>query len=148
MGSGSSAGGQRTSPVRRSNSDAWHGQTITRPSSSPSASEHSSWVQVSWNATQPSAVRPRQTAAPSTSTRRRKPTLCSSAAPTLCQVSSLTGLSLERGGLSRGLESECLVERGDATVLGRVRGGVVDPVTPHQDDDQEPDQGNDDEADR
>src|SRR3954454_9691210 len=126
---------------------------MTPSSSSPSAREHSSCVHVSWNATQPPAVRPRQTAAPSISTRRRKPTSCSSAAPTPCQVSSLTvsfyplAAALEGCRLG-GLEAEGLVEGRDSTMLGGMRRRVVDPVATRHDDDQEPDRGEDEQADR
>src|SRR5213593_1012996 len=47
---GTVAGGASTAPLRTSNSAKWHGQTTAVFTSSPSASEQSSWVHVSSNA--------------------------------------------------------------------------------------------------
>ena len=116
IGNGSSAGGDSTSPVRTSNSEPWQGQTTTAPSRSPSESGHSSWVHVSSKATQPPSTRPRQTARPATSTRRRVPS--GAPPPGRCDARL-------RSRSRRGLEPQRLVERGDAPVLCSVRGGVV-----------------------
>src|SRR5438309_7194014 len=47
---GTVAGGASTAPLRTSNSAKWHGQTTAVFTSSPSASEQSSWLHVSSNA--------------------------------------------------------------------------------------------------
>src|SRR5262249_36925259 len=127
-----------TSPVRRSNSDPWHGQTITVPSSTPPDSGHSSCVQVSSNATHSPSTRPRHTARPPASTGRSAPSGAPWTGPTGCQVSAPTWLTLEpvvsgTGRLRRrrvpaGLRPLGLTQECEAQAPAGLRPGADAPV--------------------